>query len=69
MNILIKIFLTYSCLSMVGGLLYAFSFMSGVVNDPNLGYFIILWLGPLMIALSIGGPIVIYKTWNGDLSK
>lgn len=63
-NLAVKLFATYAIASMAAGLLYAFGFMSGIIPfKPEI--FIILWLGPLMMAVIIAAPIGLYKLWNG----
>lgn len=69
MNILIKIFLTYASISMFSGMLYMIAMMAEIIplKDIKIGIFIILWLSPVMIAISIGGPILLYEMWMGKL--
>lgn len=64
MNVLIKIFLTYSAISMFSALVY---FGLAVYDYPhynNLGLCVFLWLSPLMLAMSIGLPVLLYKLWK-----
>lgn len=64
MTILIKAFVTYSVLSMVGGLFYGFVYGSIVgISKTNSAIFMLLWGGPLMLTVSIGGPIALYHMW------
>lgn len=69
MNILIKIFLTYASISMFSGMLYMIAMMAEIIplKDIKIGIFIILWFSPVMIAISIGGPILLYEMWMGKL--
>lgn len=65
MNIAIKIFLTYAAISMFSALMYVFVYGSIVgVGHLNLGIFLLLWLGPLASAFSIGGPILLWRLWT-----
>lgn len=67
MNVLIKIFLTYSAISMFSALIWFGLSVYDYSHYNNLGVFLILWAGPMMLAMSLGLPILLYKLWNGEI--
>jgi len=68
MNTLVKIFLTYAAISMFSGFVYGFGYSVLVgINNTSTGVFLLLWLGPLGIAGSVGIPIILWKMWKGKL--
>lgn len=67
MNIILKCFITYSILSMLSAIFYVFIYGSIIgMYNINIGVFLLLWFTPLMITMSIGIPIGLWKMWNGD---
>ena len=66
MKLLAKIFLTYAAISMTSGLfLMMFDMATNFKFHINNGLEAILWMGPMMLAISIGAPYGIYYFWFG----
>jgi hypothetical protein len=66
-QIAIKIFLTYTAISMTCGLAYGFVYgaIVGVLNT-NFSVFLLLWAGPLGLAIAVGVPIGLWHLWKTD---
>lgn len=63
MNLSIKIFLTYAGISMFAGLCLMLGDMGGLIHyHPEM--VIILWIGPIMLLMAIGGTILLWKMWT-----
>jgi hypothetical protein len=64
MNYIIKCFLTYSSISMFSAMVYFILNVLDIIETHRMGIFVILWMGPLVIAGSIGGPYLLYRLWR-----
>lgn len=67
MNVTVKLFLTYAAVSMTSALILFFGEVVGLWKASSPAPFVILWLGPTLIAISIGGPVFLYKLWTGPM--
>lgn len=63
MKILIKLFLTYTAISMTSALVYFFLDIV-LLHNPLTDLFVILWLGPLIIGACFALPYGIYELWR-----
>lgn len=66
MSIPIKLLITFVSISMFSALAYAFVYGAIIgIRHMNIAVFLLLWLGPLGLAIAIGGPIALYHMWTG----
>lgn len=65
-DFIIKLFLTYSAVSMFSAAVLFFLESTDLVEVKSPRYFVFLWIGPVMIAGSIGVPYGLYCLWFGS---
>ena len=63
MDILVKVFLTYTAISMISAMFIFFLEAADIVEMKSAAPFVILWAGPFMLAASFGLPYALYRFW------